>query len=72
MGPLDGVRDQGAKAISFIASLIDETDPEKIAEVVAGIADPPGLFYRYSLAASLIKTCNRRPMQAEGFSEETS
>jgi F420-non-reducing hydrogenase small subunit len=72
LGPLDGVRDHGAKAVSFIASLIDETAPEKIAKIVSGIADPPGLFYRYSLAASLIKTCNRRPLQAEGFSEETS
>lgn len=60
MGPLDGVRDQGAKAISFVASLIDETDPGKIAEIVSGIADPAGLFYRYCLAASLIKTRNKK------------
>ncbi len=59
LGPLDGVRDQGAKVISFIASLIDETDPGKIAEIVSGIADPTGLFYRYSLAASLINTRNK-------------
>ena len=65
MGPLDGVRDQGAKAISFIASLIDETDPEKIAAVVSGIADPAGLFYRYSMAASLIKTRNKRLEQTD-------
>jgi F420-non-reducing hydrogenase small subunit len=60
LGPLDGVRDQGAKAISFIASLIDATDPEKIAEIVSEIADPAGLFYRYSLAASLINTRSRK------------
>jgi F420-non-reducing hydrogenase small subunit len=65
LGPLDGVRDQGAKAISFIASLIDETDPGKIAEIVSGIADPVGLFYRYSLAASLIKPCNKRLGQTD-------
>ena len=59
LGPLDGVRDQGAKAISFIASLVDATDPEEIAEIVSGIADPAGLFYRYSLAASLINTRNK-------------
>ena len=65
LGPLDGVRDQGAKAISFIASLIDATDPEEIAEIVSGIADPAGLFYRYSLAASLINTRNRKLEQID-------
>ena len=65
LGPLDGVRDQGAKSISFIASLIDETDPEKIVEIVSGIADPAGLFYRYSLAASLIRTRNKRLEQTD-------
>ncbi len=58
MGPLDGVRDQGATAVSFIASLIDEADPEKIAAIVSEIADPAGLIYRYCLAASLIKPQN--------------
>jgi len=73
LGPLDGVRDQGAKAISFIASLIDETDPEKIAEIVSGIADPVGLFYRYSLAAALIKNATKdSARQIEGFPKETS
>jgi F420-non-reducing hydrogenase small subunit len=68
MGPLDGVRDQGAAAISFIASLIDETDAEKIAEIVSEIADPAGLFYRYSLAASLIKQAVKNAIrQADDF-----
>jgi F420-non-reducing hydrogenase small subunit len=65
MGPLDGVRDQGANAISFISALIDETDPGKIAEIISEIADPAGLFYRYSLAASLIKSCNQRLGQTD-------
>jgi F420-non-reducing hydrogenase small subunit len=72
LGPLDGVRDQGANAISFIASLIDETDPRKIAEIVAEIADTAGLFYRYSLAASLIKPCSKKLGKTAGFPEETS
>ncbi|MBI5590465.1 MAG: oxidoreductase [Deltaproteobacteria bacterium] len=72
LGPLDGVRDQGAKTISFIASLIEETDPEKIAAIVSQIADPTGLFYRYSLAASLIKTRHKGLGQTDGFSRETS
>jgi F420-non-reducing hydrogenase small subunit len=69
---LDSVRDHGAKSISFIASLIDEIDPEKIAEVVSRIADPTGLFYRYSLAASLIGAINKRPDQNEGLPKEAS
>lgn len=73
MGPLDGVRDQGAKAIAFIASLIDATDPEKITEIVSEIADPAGLFYRYSLAASLINTRNTGfDQQTEDFPKDTS
>ena len=73
LGPLDGVRDQGANSISFIASLIDASNPEKIAEIVSEIADPAGLFYRYSLAASLIKTRkNDSDRQAEDFLEKTS
>lgn len=71
LGPLDGIRDHGAKSISFVASLIDEIDPEKIAEIVSRIADPTGLFYRYSLAASLIGAINKRPDQKEGLPKET-
>jgi F420-non-reducing hydrogenase small subunit len=68
LGPLDNVLDQGAKAVSFIASLIDETDPGKIAKIVSGIADPAGLFYRYSLAASLIKPkIKDSDRQTDGF-----
>ena len=72
MGPLDNIRDQGAGAISFIASLMDTTDPEKIAEIVSDIADPAGLFYRYSLAASLIRTCNKGPGRTDGSLKETT
>jgi F420-non-reducing hydrogenase small subunit len=70
LGPLDGVRDQGASAVSFIASLIAETDPGKIAEIVSEIADPAGLFYRYSLAASLIKPRMNKLGQTVDFPKE--
>jgi F420-non-reducing hydrogenase small subunit len=54
-GPLDAVSDQGAKAVTMLASLMDENDPEKLMEMVADIPDLAGLVYRYSLAASLLK-----------------
>ncbi len=51
-GALDNVIDQGAKALSFLSSLIDSNDPEEIKKIVDSIPDPAGLFYRYSLASS--------------------
>ena len=48
------VRDQGAKALSAIASLIDSYDEAEIDRILATIPDPAGTFYRYSLAASLL------------------
>jgi F420-non-reducing hydrogenase small subunit len=72
LGPLDGVRDQGTNALSFVASLIDETDPDRITEIVSEIADPAGLFYRFSLAASLIRARTRKIEQIAEFPKETS
>ena len=48
------VRDQGAKALSAIASLVDSQDEKEIEAVLASIPDPVGTFYRYSLPASLL------------------
>lgn len=64
-GPLDGVVDQGAKALSMIASLLGLEGEERMSEedvkrLVDGIADPAGTFYRFSLASSLLK---RRRME---------
>ncbi len=49
------VRDQGAKMVSALASVIDSTDPEEIDEIIGTIADPVGTFYRFSLPASMIR-----------------
>lgn len=54
MGPTGRVRDQGAKALSAIASLIAPSDPEGVGRVAEQILDPVGTFYRYSLPASLL------------------
>ncbi len=54
-GPLDGVRDFGATALSFIASLVDSNDPEEIERILnRGIPDPLGAFYLYSLPKSML------------------
>lgn len=54
-GPLDNVIDHGAKLISMIASMIDSNDEEEIKKIVDSIPDSAGLFYRYSLATSVLK-----------------
>ena len=54
-GPSAGTSDPGAKMMSAIAGVVDEKDPEGIAGIIEEIADPAGLFYRFSLPASLIR-----------------
>jgi F420-non-reducing hydrogenase small subunit len=49
------VRDQGAKMISALASVIDSTDPEEIDQIIGEIVDPLGTFYRFTLADSLLR-----------------
>jgi F420-non-reducing hydrogenase small subunit len=54
MGPTSRVVDYGAKALSAIASLVESTDEDEVAEAASKIVDPVGTFYRYSLPASLV------------------
>lgn len=54
-GPTDNVKDQGAKMLSAIASMIDSEDEEEIKQIVETIDDPAGYFYRFSLPTSLLK-----------------
>ncbi len=54
-GPTDGVTDPGAKMMSAVAGIIDEKEPEEISRVLEDLADPAGLFYRFSLPVSLIR-----------------
>jgi F420-non-reducing hydrogenase small subunit len=49
------VRDQGAKMISALSTVIDSTDPEEIQRIIDTIVDPVGTFYRFSLANSPLR-----------------
>ncbi|MDJ0664480.1 MAG: oxidoreductase [Acidimicrobiia bacterium] len=59
-GPTSRVRDYGGKALGAIASLVDSDDEAEIDKILAGIPDPVGTFYRYSLPASRLR---RAPME---------
>ncbi len=53
-GPPEGVLDQGSKLLSAVIAAVDpEVD---VQEAIAGIVDPTGTFYRFSLADSLMQT----------------
>jgi len=60
MGPTKAVMDQGAKAISFIASILGVENEENMSDedvqaLINQIVDPAGTFYRFSLPYSLLK-----------------
>lgn len=53
-GPPPGVLDQGAKALSAVASVIEAKDEAEIERIVAGIPDPLRSFNRFGIPASLL------------------
>jgi F420-non-reducing hydrogenase small subunit len=62
-GPLDRTADPGAAALAAVAAAIDPGNGagqdeavlhDGLREVLAGVADPAGTFYRYSLAATVV------------------
>jgi len=62
-GPAIGCRDQGAKMISALGSVIDSKDPDEIAEIVNQVVDPVGSFYRFSMAHATMGRCLREENQ---------
>ncbi|MEO0116533.1 MAG: oxidoreductase [candidate division WOR-3 bacterium] len=65
LGPTPEVFDQGAKAISAIASILaldkEKSLPEEeLDQMIEKISDPVGTFYMYSLPSSLIPKRRRR------------
>jgi F420-non-reducing hydrogenase small subunit len=53
-GAPDGVLDQGAKAISAIASVIDAQDEAEVERIIAEIPDPLRSFNRFGIPGSLL------------------
>jgi F420-non-reducing hydrogenase small subunit len=51
-GAPPNVKDQGAKMIAALSSVIDASTPEEVNKIIGKIADPLGSLYRFSLAAS--------------------
>jgi len=54
-GPTSRVKDQGAKILSSLASLVESKEEAEIDHALATIPDPVGSFYRYSLPSSLLR-----------------
>lgn len=54
-GPPPDVKDQGAKMLSAVGSIIDSQDPEEIEKIIGQIVDPLGTFYRFGLPASALR-----------------
>jgi len=54
-GPVSRVDDQGAAFLSSLASIIDANDEDEIKKITDSIADPAGIFYFYSLPASMLR-----------------
>jgi F420-non-reducing hydrogenase small subunit len=54
-GPAPNVKDQGAKLISALASIIDSNDPDEIDRILEGIPDVMGYAYRFGLPASMLQ-----------------
>jgi len=53
-GPTDEVRDQGAKGISYLSSIVDFDEEADIQRALENLPDPVGTFYRYSLPRSYL------------------
>ncbi len=65
MGPTSGVIEQGASGLSAIATLVgldgeEDLSEEAVEALLGRIVDPTGTFYRFSMAASVLR---RRRMQ---------
>ncbi|MFH1262929.1 MAG: oxidoreductase [Pseudomonadota bacterium] len=59
-GPLPNVKDQGAKLLSAVASIIDSKDPKEIERILDDIPDFAGIAYRFALPGSLLQRRHQR------------
>lgn len=53
-GPLEGVKDAGARFLSAVATQLQATGPAEIDAALATLPDPLGTFYRYTLPSATI------------------
>jgi len=53
-GPVEGVKDAGAKFISALAAMLDVEDDKDMRELVDKIDDLPGYLYRFALPSSTL------------------
>jgi F420-non-reducing hydrogenase small subunit len=67
-GPTSRVKDQGAKVLSSLASLVEGKTETEIDTALATIPDPVGSFYRYSLPASLLR---RKKLDSPEYSRDS-
>ncbi|HVO13479.1 MAG TPA: oxidoreductase [Vicinamibacteria bacterium] len=58
-GPPPDVRDQGARFLSALASIVDSKDPTEIEEILAGLPDFASFAYRFSVPASSLQRSHR-------------
>jgi F420-non-reducing hydrogenase small subunit len=54
-GPPPDSIDQGVALLSAVASVVDADTEEEMVEIIGGIVDPVGTFYRFGLPASLLR-----------------
>jgi F420-non-reducing hydrogenase small subunit len=65
-GPTSRVRDQGAKMLSSLCANVVSKEGDEIREILSGIPDPVGTFYRYGLAKSLLRGKVSLPLEPRG------
>jgi F420-non-reducing hydrogenase small subunit len=54
-GPVEGVKDAGAKYISALASIIDAEDEKDVRQFVDKLNDEVGYLYRFSVPSSILR-----------------
>jgi F420-non-reducing hydrogenase small subunit len=54
-GPPPDILDQGVALLSAVASVVDADTEEEAARIIGEVVDPAGTFYRFGLAASLLR-----------------
>ncbi|MGE5672281.1 MAG: F420-nonreducing hydrogenase [Mycobacterium leprae] len=64
-GAPGGVVDQGARFLSALSTLVDADEPREIDQILAGVDDPLGYAYRFSLPGSLLKRKAQRQVTIE-------